>query len=131
MKQFRLTLEGKTYQVTIDDPDANPMQVTVDGEVFQVQLEALPDASAAPIPATGPARPLGAERVVTAPMPGTINKISVAPGERVEQGQELCVLEAMKMNNVIRAPGPGRVAEVRVALKQSVQHGDVLMVLTP
>lgn len=130
MKQFRIVLEGKTFQVTVDDPWANPVRVTVDGETYDVQLESLDSAPDAPAPpaarAAGSAAPSG--HVVKAPIPGTIGKVSVKAGDRVEYGQELCVLEAMKMNNVIRAPGPGQIAEVRVTVKQSVQHGDVLIV---
>lgn len=128
MKHFRLTLAGQSYQVTIDDPNANPVQVTVDGQVFQVQIEALESAADAPR-VSGEQPASAASRAIKAPMPGVINRISVSPGERVEHGQEVCILEAMKMNNVIRAPAAGQIVEVRVALKQSVQHGDVLMVL--
>ncbi len=127
MPRFRLVLDGKSYDVTIDDPTAQPLRVIVDGEMFEVEWTAL---EAAPISPPPPASKVIGEfdRVIKAPMPGVINKISVQPGDRVEAGQELCVLEAMKMNNVIRAPGPGQIAQVRVTLKQSVQHGDVLMV---
>ncbi len=142
MKRFRVTLEDRTYQVVVENPDANPVRVTVDGEVFEIPLESLDDAPGAqmqpivssPTAARPAAVPSRAEpgavsgHVVSAPMPGTINKVSVKPGDQVERGQELCVLEAMKMNNVIRATRPARVAEVRVSEKQSVQHGDVLIV---
>jgi biotin carboxyl carrier protein len=114
--------------------------VTVDGEVFLVQVESLEqsvqplaqsDQSAAQpksLPTVAPAALAGG--TVKAPMPGTIVKINVNPGQRVEVGQELCVLEAMKMNNAIRASRPGQVIEVRVAIRQSVRHGDVLIVLS-
>ncbi len=140
MKRFRMTWEGKVYEVTVEDPDANPVRVTVDGETFEIPLESLdagPQVAVASHEAVraGPAAPVAVSRpesatgrVVKAPMPGTINKVSVKPGDRVAQGQELLVLEAMKMKNVIRATAPGQVIQVRVTEKQSVQHGDVLMV---
>lgn len=128
MQHFRIALEGKSYQVTVEDLDSDQVRVTVDGELFDVSVEALEGAPAQDAVSEDKSRPPLAERLVKAPMPGTINKVNVKPGERVEYGQELCVLEAMKMNNVIRATGAGRVAEVRVTAKQSVQHGDVLIV---
>lgn len=140
MKRFRMTWEGKVYEVTVEDPDANPVRVTVDGETFEIPLESL-DAGqqvtvashevvrAGPsVPAAAPRPASVTGRVVKAPMPGTIHKVSVKPGDRVAQGQELLVLEAMKMKNVIRATAPGQVVKVNVLEKQSVQHGDVLIV---
>jgi biotin carboxyl carrier protein len=130
-KHFKITLKDKSYEITLDNPNADPIRVTVDGEPFDVQLEELDSpvpAQAQPEAALALAKASLGGRVIKAPMPGTINKVSVKPGDQVEQGQELCVLEAMKMNNVIRSPGAGQIAEVRVAIKQSVQHGDVLIV---
>ena len=135
MKRFRITLEGKTFEIIVENPDANPARVTVDGETFEIPLESLDEAAPiAPRAAPPEARRVeikpeaSSERVLKAPMPGTINKVSVKPGDRVEHGQELLVLEAMKMNNVIRATSPGRIEAVRVTERQSVQHGDVLIV---
>jgi hypothetical protein len=48
-------------------------------------------------------------------MPGLIVSVAVAPGQEVKLGQELCVLEAMKMENVLRAERDGAIAEVNVA----------------
>ncbi len=139
-QRFRIALEGKSFQVLVDDSGSDLVQVTVDGEIFQVQIEppeqaarplaqpGLPIAQPAPLPAAAPLA-LGGGKV-RAPMPGTIVQVKVKPGDQVEAGQELCVLEAMKMNNSIRATQPGQVAEVCVVIKQSVQHGDVLIVLS-
>lgn len=134
MKRFRLTLEGKTFEVAVENPDANPVRVTVDGETFEIPLETLDEVAPAapeanlksPISNLGSAAPAG--HVLKAPMPGAITRVSVRPGDHVERGQELMVLEAMKMNNIIRAAAPGQIAEVRVTEKQSVQHGDILVV---
>ncbi len=66
---------------------------------------------------------------VSAPMQGTIVKVTVEPGDSVEAGQSLVVLEAMKMENVIVADKAGTVSEVRVTTGQSVGTGDVLVVI--
>lgn len=139
-QHFRIVLEGKSFQIVVEDPSANPVLVTVNGETFQIHVES-PEQAGSPLaqvdlrtvhPNPVPAVALAAlgGGIVKAPMPGTIVKVNVKPGDRVEIGQELCVLEAMKMNNSIRATQPGQVAEVRVAIKQPVQHGDVLIILS-
>ncbi|HET9609549.1 MAG TPA: acetyl-CoA carboxylase biotin carboxylase subunit [Acidimicrobiales bacterium] len=66
---------------------------------------------------------------VAVPMQGTIVKVLVAPGEAVEVGQTVCVLEAMKMENNIAADKSGTVKEVKVEAGQSVGTGDVVVVI--
>jgi biotin carboxyl carrier protein len=60
-------------------------------------------------------------------MPGTLLSLEVNVGQHVEQGQVLCVLEAMKMKNPIRATQTGTVAEILVQVGQTVPHGAVLL----
>ena len=66
---------------------------------------------------------------VTAPMPGTILKVNVQNGQAVKEGDLLCVLEAMKMENEIMAPKAGTVAQVATSKGASVNTGDVLVVI--
>jgi propionyl-CoA carboxylase alpha chain len=66
-------------------------------------------------------------KAVLAPIPGVIVSIAVEPGAEVEQGQELCILEAMKMKNVIRSPRAGQIAAIKVSAGQHVKHHDLLM----
>jgi len=66
---------------------------------------------------------------VAVPMQGTIVKVLVAPGDTVEIGQTICVLEAMKMENAIGADKAGTVVEVRVHEGDSVGGGDVVAVI--
>lgn len=72
------------------------------------------------------ARPASGDGRVKAPIPGTIARLLVAPGQPVEVGQPLLVLEAMKMENQIRAPRAGVVGLLHVAVGQSVALGAVL-----
>ena len=62
-------------------------------------------------------------------MQGTIVKVLVAVGDAVEEGQTVCVLEAMKMENNIAADKAGTVTEVKVEAGQSVGSGDVVVVI--
>ena len=62
-----------------------------------------------------------------APMPGLILEICVAPGDKVEEGQKLIVLEAMKMENVLKCTGEQTVAEINVKVGDSVEFQQPLI----
>jgi acetyl-CoA/propionyl-CoA carboxylase, biotin carboxylase, biotin carboxyl carrier protein len=66
---------------------------------------------------------------VTVPMQGTVVKVLVAEGDAVEEGQTICILEAMKMENAVATDRAGTVAEVRVAAGDAVGAGDVVAVV--
>jgi acetyl-CoA/propionyl-CoA carboxylase biotin carboxyl carrier protein len=70
-----------------------------------------------------------AEEAVVSPMQGTVLSVEVAEGDEVEAGQVLCVVEAMKMENVIAAHRAGRVAELSVAAGQPVKTGQVICIV--
>jgi len=139
MKTYRFTIDGKPYEVVIDDLHARPINVTVNGEAVSVIPEDLPSpppstTDSPPVPTASPATspPRGAppdadSGAVLAPIPGVVLEIDVEPGDRVETGQELLVLEAMKMKNVIRAPYNGVVAAVHIHIGQQVQHHEPLL----
>ena len=64
---------------------------------------------------------------VSAPMAGAIKEVLVAAGERVAEGQELLILESMKMEIPVESPAAGTVAEVLVAPPQTIAEGQVLL----
>jgi len=66
-------------------------------------------------------------KIVHAPIPGVITAVDVHVGSEVAVGQQLCVLEAMKMNNSIRAVRAGSIAAVHISIGQHVKHHDVLI----
>ena len=69
------------------------------------------------------------EQRITAPMPGRVVRVLVAPGDQVEARQPVIVVEAMKMENELRSPKTGRVKDVAVAAGNSVEAGRVLVVI--
>jgi acetyl/propionyl-CoA carboxylase alpha subunit len=76
-------------------------------------------------------RPLSGDGRVKAPIPGLIRRVLVAPDQRVEAGQPLVVLEAMKMENEIRAPFEGVVVVLNVQPGQTVTRGELIIEVTP
>jgi acetyl-CoA/propionyl-CoA carboxylase biotin carboxyl carrier protein len=110
----------------------------VDGRRFALKLW-VPDLGLGPASvARGPARPKRAASAaaggtasgdVAVPMQGTIVKVLVAVGDKVEVGQTICLLEAMKMENAVAAEKDGVIKEVRVSAGDSVGAGDIVAVI--
>lgn len=128
MKQYIVTVNGTTYEVTVEETGAvAPVSTTVSAPAAPA---AAPKAAPAS-PKAAPAAPAGAQGAtkVSAPMPGTVLKINVTVGQAVKSGDSLCVLEAMKMENDIPAPADGTVASINVSNGATVQSGDVLVTL--
>ena len=109
-------------------------RVTVNGTVYEIELEELTGAApvstpaAAPAPAPAAAAPAGGEQV-TSPMPGNILAVNVAAGDSVKRGQVLMVLEAMKMENEIMCPCDGKVVSVNTSKGATVESGTLLCVI--
>jgi acetyl-CoA/propionyl-CoA carboxylase biotin carboxyl carrier protein len=106
----------------------------VDGRRYEVRLWVPEVSGSGAARGTRPHKPRAAlagsgSGTVVVPMQGTIVKVLVAPGDTVEIGQTVCVLEAMKMENAITAEKAGTVAEVKVAAGDSVGPGDVIAVI--
>lgn len=146
MSVYYVTIRGKQYTVEVPDVRARPVRAIVDGEVVEVDVAPAPAAAAAPAPipapspapvAAPPVQPVaapvaslsGVVEEIKAPLPGTVVSIGVSVGESVTHGQELCVLEAMKMNNPIRANQAGVIRKIFVTVGQQVQHGAPLMAI--
>jgi biotin carboxyl carrier protein len=143
MPTFDVTIGGKTYHVEVPDPGATPLQVVVDGQAFEVEIAGTegwvaPQATNASMHAPPPTARRAPQPQATqpgctsveetcAPMPGTILSVDVHQGQRVEAGQVVCVLEAMKMKNPIRAARGGTVLELAVQVGQNVSYGDLLV----
>ena len=108
-------------------------RVTVNGTVYEVELEELTgsapvSAPAAPAAAPASAAPAAGEQIC-APMPGNILAVNVTAGQTVKKGDVLMVLEAMKMENEIMCPRDGVVASVNTTKGASVESGTLLCVL--
>jgi glutaconyl-CoA/methylmalonyl-CoA decarboxylase subunit gamma len=148
--KLHVTVDAQTFEVEVGDLNTRPILAIIDGETFEVWpakngnalaeaplsapvvVPSAAESAAASSAAAAAAAPLSASaadknKVVVAPIPGVILSIKVKEGDTVEFGQELCVLEAMKMKNLIRANRAGKISSVSVATGDQVRHGQVLL----
>ena len=140
-KEFKYTINGNRYEVTIGDIEGTVAAVNVNGEAYKVEWE--PEAEpekkkpvlGKPVAAvvadssseTAGAASFNANNAVTAPLPGVIISVEVAVGDEVKAGDTLLVLEAMKMANSIEAEKDGRVTSICVQPGQSVKENAPLV----
>ena len=128
--KYKVTLNGRTYEVEVEHGKAillDEYEAIAPAPVAAAPVAAAPAAPAAAAPAAPAVT--GAGEAVKAPMPGTILKVNVTAGQAVKEGDVLCVLEAMKMENEIVAPKAGTVTQVVAAKGASVASGDPLVVI--
>ena len=132
---WSLLLGTKSYEVAFVEGQDGAMMVHVDGQPVSVSVAPLRPAwnargrgpwtaraSAATQGAAGPQR-------IAAPMPGKIVKVLVKPGDSVDAGQGVVIVEAMKMENELRSPKAGTVSQVLVKEGASVDAGAILVVV--
>jgi glutaconyl-CoA/methylmalonyl-CoA decarboxylase subunit gamma len=127
MKKLRIIIEGRAYDVTVevlDEGPPAPLRPIAPSPVGSASVGAA--ATAAPPAAAAPSQP----GVVHSPLAGKVVSVQAAVGQRVNEGDQLLVLEAMKMNTYIYAPHAGEVAEVLVQAGSMVEEGQVLVRLS-
>jgi len=122
---YSLLIGGVSYVADVVDREGTCM-VDVGGEAYEVLVE---EQTRWIIRTKGGAAGAGHGQSVRAPLPGKITHVAVRPGDRVQAGDTLVVIEAMKMENEFKAAAAGTIAEVRVTVGQAVNPGDVMVVL--
>jgi biotin carboxyl carrier protein len=156
MRRYTVSIGDRAFTIDVQETAADRFRVSVDGMTFEATLrgdEDLPGGAISPEiptteihPATGHVTPVAvlppADRrtvppggrsrraqhdVLTAPIPGVVLEVFVAPGDSLRRGDPILVLEAMKMRNTIRAPRDAIVLEVPVEAGQPVGPGDLLV----
>ena len=158
MKTYKYKVQGVDYEVEITDVEGKIAKVNVNGIPFEIEMQkpinaakhpalaatkksasvapaAAPAAAAPAAPVAAPAQPAqpaapaGAGTPVKAPLPGTINAINVKVGDKVNVGDVVVVLEAMKMQNNIEAENAGTVTAILVNPGDSVMEGAVMLTI--
>ncbi len=125
LKQIKVKIGDRWYTVDIEEPIGSVAKVTVEGEIFEVevaQLESAPQRVSGDMPMISSQPRLKESQtiakndsvLITSPMSGKILSISVKPGDSVNAGDEICVIEAMKMEQTIKSHRDGVIKEVLV-----------------
>ena len=136
MKKYKFTISGNTYDVDILEVEGDLVKIEVNGTSYLVEIHH--EAKMGKTPTL--VRPMirepqkqiekkesGAGIVIKAPLPGIIIEILVKPGDIIETGQKLMVMEAMKMENDIKASQGGKISSIVVSKGQSVLQDEVLI----
>ncbi|MBO6230527.1 MAG: biotin/lipoyl-binding protein [Ruminiclostridium sp.] len=117
MKRYSITVNGNAYDVSVEELEAGA----------EAPAAAAPAPKAAK-PAAPKAAPAGAQGgiKVEAPMPGTVVDVKAKVGDKVKNGDDIVIVEAMKMENAIPAPCEGTIASINVSKGDSVNTGTVI-----
>ena len=120
---YSILLDGRSYEARVEET-ASGLVVVIDGYRFEIQVRDPRRWGRKSAGAVG-----SGSQSLTAPMPGKVVRVLAAPGDAVEAGQGLVVVEAMKMQNELRAARAGRVLSVSAIEGATVAAGEVLVTL--
>lgn len=143
MKEYKYTINGNKYEVTIANIEDNIANVVVNGEEYKVEMEKEPEPqkkkvvvkpvaqqqAAAPAQNSESSARVNMNNSIKSPLPGVITEIKVAVGDEVKAGDTVVVLEAMKMANNLDAEKGGKVTAVLVKEGESVMEDTPLVVI--
>ena len=154
MAKYEYKVKGVDYAVEIQDIEGNIANVTVNGIPFEVEMKQPVKAgkqkvklseerrvkseesnssssatNASSATTTQPAAAAASGKQVVAPLPGTINEIKVKVGDKVNAGDTVVILEAMKMQNNIEAETSGTITSINVNKGDAVMEGDTLVTI--
>ncbi len=143
MKQFKYTINGSIYNVTINHVDDEMAEVEVNGTPYKVEIDKpakkqvaavkrpakVPTTATEPPVVSRPATGSGQANAVKSPLPGVILSVDCKVGDTVKKGQKLLVLEAMKMENSIPADRDGEIVEIKINKGDSVLEGADLIII--
>ena len=139
MSSYRVRYQEKEHDVRLIDRGAHSITFELDGSVHTVEITAPPVAI---VPSAAPSTPSVSASVraaatsgavarsqngIYAPMPGIIVSVAVKAGDKVEAGQTIAVMEAMKMENNLTSPSNAVVREVLVTKGQEVENNQLLV----
>jgi acetyl/propionyl-CoA carboxylase alpha subunit len=122
-----IIVDGQSHDVRMKEGDGLYI-VQLSGEIFEVIVEDERTRRLASLKSS-----LGAvagEAIIKAPMPGVVVEVLVTPGQRVEKGDIVIILESMKMQNELKAPRAGQIHAVRVIAGDKVDQNTIMVTIT-
>jgi len=128
MDDIKIKVDGKEYDVKVEETDDGKILVHCNGEVYEV--ESTQDKEAAIFNRVKKEKIEDSGKlVITAPLPGIIYEVKVKKGQKVKENQSLVKLIAMKMENDITAKRAGTVKEIKVKKNDKVNKDDILIII--
>lgn len=125
--KLKITLENKTYEVEVEATEPETPRGSVN---FLIQ----PGAARIPAGAPPPPVPAGGQpfdgdesKVLRSPLNGLVVRLSAQPGQQIQSGDTILVVEAMKMETNITAPDAGKIAKINANVGDSVTSGQILV----
>jgi len=122
VRKLKITVDGKTYDVEVEEIFSTSKQAPI---VPKTESKSTVWQSVKEAPKVSPAK----EEAVPTPIPGKVVSIKVKPGDVVEMGQVMLILEAMKMENEITAPIGGRIKDILVQEGQTISARDIILII--
>jgi len=132
MAEYIFTINGKDYKVNVKNIEKNIADIELNGKNFKVNIKQIGEIlEKKHIKKTIKKPTVKKEstgiKKITAPLPGVILNINVREGDTITQGQDVLIMEAMKMENTIQSAYSGKVLKIFVSKEDTVQEGDVLI----
>ena len=142
MQKLKFKINGKSYEAVVSEKEHNVASIELNGKAYIVEVEK-EEAVASPLIAkpkrskksaaaetfVEPTVEMGNAGSIKAPLPGNVAKVKVQEGAKVNAGDVLIVLEAMKMENEIMCPCDGKVASIHASKGAAVESGTLLCVI--
>ncbi len=129
IRKYIVTIDGSKFEVEVEENGVVKSEKVAAPVAAAPAAAPAPAAPAAPAPAAAPAAAPADGNKVTAPLPGTLLRITAKQGTTVKEGDELCVIEAMKMENPIASPFSGTVVSVAANEGSMLNAGDLILVI--
>jgi biotin carboxyl carrier protein len=124
---YSVIIDGISHDVRMREGDGTYL-AELNGDIFEVVVEDERTRRLAGL--KGGAGAITGEAIIKAPMPGVVIGVLVAPGQEVQPGDIVVILESMKMQNEFKAPRAGKVHTLRVAPGDKVEQGAVMLTIT-
>ena len=138
MKKYKFTIRGTNYDVHLKEIEDNIAEVDVNGTIYEVEIKGEVRTSKTPTLVRKPVEQMPGEGQIkksestgkykiVAPLPGTILKLNVSVGDTITEGQNVLVMEAMKMENQVQSEKGGEVTAIKVSVGDTVLQDTVLI----